>query len=140
MYLYLPFLRFLASKLGEGQSRFLLMLLTVDPGTGISKKLLFSVEVFRLFSNRNLFTFHIRHQVSSESLCTSWVYLKFFKNISYLDAQIQRCQHNSQKSRKIFLQIKRLQHSNLFFKSFNQILFARQLKELLPLTRAAKFV
>ena len=32
---YSPFLRFLASKLGEGQVLFLLMLLTVEPGTGI---------------------------------------------------------------------------------------------------------
>ena len=30
-----PFLRFLASKLGEGQVLFLLTLETVDPGTGM---------------------------------------------------------------------------------------------------------
>ena len=43
MFDYSPFLRALASKLGDGQVLFLLKLLTVDPGTGMisSVELLF---------------------------------------------------------------------------------------------------
>ena len=43
MFNYSPFLRALASKLGDGQVLFLLKLLTVDPGTGMisSVKLIF---------------------------------------------------------------------------------------------------
>ena len=40
----LPFLRFRASKLGEGQVLFLLALETVDPGTGIVMEILFSPQ------------------------------------------------------------------------------------------------
>lgn len=39
-----PFLRFLASKLGDGQVLFLLTLETVDPGTGIVMEILFSPQ------------------------------------------------------------------------------------------------
>ena len=39
-----PFLRFLASKLGEGQVLFLLTLETVDPGTGMVLQILFSPQ------------------------------------------------------------------------------------------------
>ena len=39
MMLNSPFLRFLASKLGDGQVLFLLTLETVDPGTGMVEAL-----------------------------------------------------------------------------------------------------
>ena len=121
------------------------MLLTVDPGTGISKSCgyVFSksfvssrIEIYSLLIIR-LLTIKI-----SESLCTN---RKLIFEIEYLifGRLKQRCQQKVRIPReKYFNKLKKDYKLQFVISSrhVNQILFARQLKELLPLTREAKFV